>query len=58
MGKESENSGQGNGNPLQYSCLKFYTEEPGYSPWGPKESDMNERTCTRTHTNTNTRVYI
>ena len=35
--------GGGQGNPLQYSCL----ENPhgqrslaGYSPWGPKESDM------------------
>ena len=32
---------EGNGNPLQYSCL----ENPmvGYSPWGHKESDMMER---------------
>ena len=37
--------GEGNGNPLQYSCL----ENPhgqrslaGYSPWGNKESDMTE----------------
>ena len=39
--------GGGHGNPLQYSCL----EKPhgqrnlvGYSPWGPKESDMTEAT--------------
>ena len=39
-------SGEGNGYPLQYSCL----ENPhgqrslaGYSPWGHKESDMTER---------------
>ena len=39
-------SGQGNGNPLQFSCL----ENPmdgwslvGYSLWGHKESDMTER---------------
>ena len=33
--------GEGNGNPLQYSCL----ENPmiGYSPWDHKESDMTER---------------
>ena len=33
--------GEGNGNPLQYSCL----ENPmvGYSPWGRKESDTTER---------------
>ena len=37
--------GEGNGNPLQYSCL----ENPhgqrsvvGYSPWGRKELDMTE----------------
>ena len=37
---------EGNGNPLQYSCL----ENPhgqrsltGYSPWGDKESDTTER---------------
>ena len=35
--------GEGNGNPLQYSCL----ENPmrslvGYSPWGRKESDTTE----------------
>ena len=38
--------GEGNGNPLQYSCL----ENPhgqrslaGYSPWGHRESDMTEK---------------
>ena len=42
--------GEGNSNPLQYSCL----ENPGqgtdgqrnlvgYSPWGHKESDKTER---------------
>ena len=32
--------GEGNGNPLQYSCL----ENPmiGYSPWDHKESDTTE----------------
>ena len=37
--------GEGNGNPLQYSCL----ENPhgqgslaSYSPWGHKELDMTE----------------
>ena len=29
--------GEGNGNPLQYSCLE------GYSPWGHKESDTTEQ---------------
>ena len=28
--------GEGNGNPLQYSCLENSTEKPGglHSPWG------------------------
>ena len=37
--------GEGNGNPLQYSCLEnsMYGEAwVGYSTWGPKESDMTE----------------
>ena len=41
--------GEGNGNPFQYSCLETsWTEEPGgLSPWGHKESDTTECTCTR-----------
>ena len=38
--------GEGNGNPLQYSCLKIpWTEELGaaYYPWGRKESGTTER---------------
>ena len=36
--------GEGNGNPLQYSCMKIpWMEEPGaYSPWGHKMLDMTE----------------
>ena len=39
--------GEGNGNPLQYSCLQNPVEQRslvGYSPQGPKESksDMGE----------------
>ena len=30
--------GEGNGNPLQYSCLENSMDRP----WGPKESDMTE----------------
>ena len=44
------NDGDGNGNPLQYSCL----ENPhgpkslaGYSPWGRKESDTTELLTTK-----------
>ena len=32
--------GEGNGNPLQYSCLE--SSMVGYSPWGHKESDTTE----------------
>ena len=38
--------GEGNGNPLQYSCLEKshgWRNLVGYSPWGHKESDMTER---------------
>ena len=57
--------GEGNGNPLQYSCLGNPMDEEtsdspcspwvtlcdpmGYSPWGHKESDMTEAT-EHTHT--------
>ena len=38
--------GEGNSNPLQYSCLGNSMERSlaGYSPWGRKESDMTEVT--------------
>ena len=50
-----ENPGEGNGNPLQYSCLEnSMGRGAGYSPWGCKESDTTEelsaRACTHTHT--------
>ena len=38
--------GEGNGNPLQYSCLENpmdWGAWAGYSPWGHKESDLTER---------------
>ncbi|CAI9164997.1 unnamed protein product [Rangifer tarandus platyrhynchus] len=34
--------GEGNGNPLQYSCLENSMDR-GCSPWGRKELDMTER---------------
>ena len=43
-------SGEGNGNPLQYSCLgKSHGQRglEGYSPWGHKEQDTTEHTHTR-----------
>ena len=41
--------GGGYGNPLQYSCLENSHGQRslvGYSPWGPKESDMTEQLST------------
>ena len=35
--------GEGNGNPLQYSCLGNPVDRGANSPWGHKESDMTER---------------
>ena len=38
--------GEGNSNPLQYSCLEKshgWRSLVGYSPWGRKESDTTER---------------
>ena len=37
--------GEGNGNPLQYSCLENPMDRGAWwtSPWGPKESDTTER---------------
>ena len=38
--------GEGNGKPLQYSCLeKYYGQRSlvGYSPWGRKELDTTKR---------------
>ena len=38
--------GEGNGNPLQYSCLENFMDRSlvGYSPRGCKKSDMTEAT--------------
>ena len=41
--------GEGNGNPLQYSCHgTFHGQRSlvGYSPWGCKESDTTEQLTT------------
>ena len=42
--------GEGNGNPLQYSCLENSRQRSlaGYSPWGHKELDTTEW-LTHTH---------
>ena len=44
---QEEPLGEGNGNPLQYSCLENPMDRQSslvcYSPWGCKESDMTEQ---------------
>ena len=37
--------GEGNGNPLQYSCLEFHGQRSpaGYTPWDRIDPDMTER---------------
>ena len=45
--------GEGNCNPLQYSCLENSMDRGAYSPWGHKESDMTgPHTHTHMHTHT------
>ena len=36
-------SGEGNGNPLQYSCLENPMDGGAWCPWGRKELDTTER---------------
>ena len=53
--------GDGNGNPLQYSCLeKSHGQRSlgGYSPWGRRELDMSMHACVRTHTHTHTQLSV
>ena len=35
--------GEGNGNPLQYSCLENPMDRGAWYPWGHKESDTTEQ---------------
>ena len=45
-------TGQGHGNPLQYSCLENPGEQrslAGYSPWSRKESDTMKQLSMHTH---------
>ena len=41
--------GEGNGNPLQYSCLENPMDGGAWCPWGCKESDMTKRLHDFTH---------
>ena len=43
--ESGRSTGEGNGNPLQYSCLQNPHGQRslvGYSPWGHKEWDTTE----------------
>ena len=47
--------GEGNGNPLQHSCLENPTDGRSliaYSPWGRKESDVIDFTSLHNHVRT------
>ena len=42
--------GEGNGNPLPYSCLETPMDREaraGYSPWGPQKSDTTKSDLTQ-----------
>ena len=59
--RSGRSPGEGNGNPLQYSCL----ENPhgqrilvGYSPYGCKELNMTESDLAHTHTHTHTHTSM
>ena len=41
--------GEGNDDPLHYSCLENPHEQTGYSPWSCKESDMTEQLSPAQH---------
>ena len=50
--------GEGNGNPLQYSCLENPVDKRilvGYNPWGRKELGTTER---HTHTQGHAAVLL
>ena len=52
--------GRGNGNPLQYSCLKNTTDRGAWQATvheAAKESDLTERLNTDTHAHTNIYIY-
>ena len=52
--------GEGNGYPLQYSCLENSTDREawlGYNLWCCKESDTTEQ-LTHTHTHTHTGMDV
>ena len=42
-GRTFKSFGEGNGNPLQYSCLENPMDREAWCPWGRKELDTTER---------------
>ena len=52
--------GEGNGNPLQYSCLEnpHGQEAGGHSPWGHQESDVTEQLSTAHITHSNAQKWF
>ena len=40
---------EGNGNPLQYSCLENPMDREAWCPWSHKESDTTEQLHSLTH---------
>ena len=52
--------GEGNGNPLQYSCLENPMDRGAwwdYSPWCHRVSDMTEQ-LTNVHTHVSTNLFL
>ena len=46
--------GEGNGNPLQYSCLKKSRGQKSLMGYGPKDHKESDTTINHTHTHTHT----
>ena len=57
--RSGRSPGEGNGNPLQYSCLENSMDrgacQATYSPWGRKELGTTEQLA---HTHTHTHTYV
>ena len=45
--RSGSSPGEGNGNPLQYSCLENPVDQGGYNPWGCKQLDTTEQLSMR-----------
>ena len=49
--------GEGNGNPLQYSCIENPMDGGAWCPWGCKESDTTEQLHFHFHFSLDIEVY-